>query len=91
MGRKGHMWVNHGIYWSYGPCTCHSGVIYRSYGSYMGYDVGGHLWVILVFCGSYGLTMGHVYVINGSTMGHYMYHIWVVWVMYGSTIVMSVT
>ena len=44
-------------------------------GSTMGY-IGhmGHVWVmmwgspmgILIFCGSYGLTMGHVFVINGS-------------------------
>ena len=73
------------VIWSmYVSLRGHISVIWVIYGLWCG----GHLWVILVFCGSYGLTMGHVYVINGSYMGHnhrnHMSYMNQPWVTYGS-------
>ena len=33
----GRLWVNHGIYWSCGPCMGHVLIMYGSHDSYMGY------------------------------------------------------
>mgnify|MGYP006357211503 CR=1 FL=1 len=73
----GRLWVNHGIYWSCGPCMGHVWVMYGSHDSYVGQN------------GSYWLYLSNGYCHTGQ---QFVIIIWVIYViimwvshcMYGS-------